>query len=327
MNIIKPNKLNKHSHIRVIAPSRSLSIVSKENVEYAQKRLNDYGFTVSFGKHVFESDRFRSSSIQSRVEDLHDAFLDTNVDCVLTAIGGYNSNQILDYIDYDLIKNNPKIICGFSDITALNNAIYSQTGLITYLGPHFSTFGMEKGFEYTFEMFIRTFILNNAYDVASSKEWSDDPWYIDQENRLFNPNPGYYIINHGDTVGATIGGHLRCITSLQGTKYWNDLSDSILFIEDDAEINAELFDRGVQSIIHQKNSDKISGILIGRFQNESKITNEAIYEIIKSKKELDHIPVIAGVDFGHTTPILTFPIGGTCAINTQSSNPIKFLEF
>lgn len=88
-----------------------------------------------------------------RIKDLHEAFLDNNVKMILTAIGGYNSNQLLRYIDYDIIKNNPQIICGFSDITALLNAIYTKSGLVTYSGPHFSNFGMNKGLEYTIRYF------------------------------------------------------------------------------------------------------------------------------------------------------------------------------
>ena len=146
-NIIKPKKITKGSHIRVIAPARSLGLLSDDFKKYTISKIEKFGFTLSFGKHVNEKDEFKSSSIESRIEDLHDAFSDNDVDAILTVIGGYNANQLLDYIDYDLIKKNPKIICGFSDITAIANAITTNTGMLTYLGPHFSSWGMEKGFE------------------------------------------------------------------------------------------------------------------------------------------------------------------------------------
>ncbi len=125
MNIIVPNKLKKGDEIRVVAPSRSMNLLNDETIEVATKRLEDLGFKVTFGKNVnkeFDSN-FMCASIEDRVNDLHDAFSDKNVKAILTVIGGFNINQILDYLDYDLIKNNPKIICGFSDITALLNAI------------------------------------------------------------------------------------------------------------------------------------------------------------------------------------------------------------
>lgn len=151
--LLKPNNLKPGDEIRVIAPSRSLCVVSEENRTIASQKLEELGFRLSFGKHVSECDRFYSSSIESRLEDLHDAFLDSNVKGILTVLGGYNSNQLLSQIDYDLILRNPKCFCGFSDITALQNAFLTQSGLITYSGPHYSTFAMKKGLQYTIDNF------------------------------------------------------------------------------------------------------------------------------------------------------------------------------
>src|SRR3972149_2021259 len=148
-----PQKLKQGDEIRVITPSTSLSIISKENREVALKRLIDLGFKITFSKNVEEMDEFNSSSIKSRVDDLHEAFSDKNVKGILTGFGGHNVNQILKYLDYDLIKSNPKVICGYSDITALSNAIYIKTGLVNYSGPVFANFGMIEGFNYTMDYF------------------------------------------------------------------------------------------------------------------------------------------------------------------------------
>lgn len=156
MKII-PKKLVGGDQLRVIAPSRSLKIISEKNINHAVNAIEALGLKVTFGKNVNEVDMMSSSSIASRIEDLHEAFSDKNVKAILTVIGGFNSNQLFRYIDYDLIKKNPKIFCGFSDITALQNAIYSKTGLITYSGPHFSTFGMKQGFEYSLDYFKKIF--------------------------------------------------------------------------------------------------------------------------------------------------------------------------
>ena len=141
-----PKKLNKGDEIRVIAPSRSMRILNNETITAAKERLEKLGFKVSFGKNVSNSmgEDYNCASIEDRIEDLHDAFRDKNVKAILTVIGGYNVNQLLEHIDYELIKENPKILCGFSDITALCNAIYTKTGMVTYSGPHFSSFGMKK---------------------------------------------------------------------------------------------------------------------------------------------------------------------------------------
>ena len=140
MATVVPPKLKKGDEIRVITPSRSIKLkfISKEMVDNGIKNLENLGLKVTFGKHVEEIDDFNSSSIKSRISDLHDAFSDKNVKAIITVIGGYNSNQLLEYINYELIRENPKILVGYSDITALQNAIYTKTGLITYSGPHFS---------------------------------------------------------------------------------------------------------------------------------------------------------------------------------------------
>lgn len=151
MNKIIPDKLKIGDEIRVIAPSRTMSILSDNVIKSAKEKLENIGFKVTFGKNVSKSigEDYKCASILDRANDLNEAFKDKNVKAILTAIGGYNVNQILDYIDYNLIEQNPKILCGFSDITALTNAIYAKTGMVTYSGPHFSSFGMKKGFEYT----------------------------------------------------------------------------------------------------------------------------------------------------------------------------------
>jgi len=326
-NIIKPKKIKKGAHIRVIAPVRSLKLLSEDSKREAIEQLEKFGFKLSFGKHVAEMDEFNSSSIESRIEDLHDAFADKEVDAILTVIGGYNSNQLLQYIDYELIAQNPKIICGFSDVTALANAITAKTGMITYIGPHFSSWGMKKGFEYSVENFVNCCMEEVAFDLPPAKEWSDDPWYIEQEKRDFISNDGYWILNPGYAFGRIVGGHVRCLNALQGTQYWPGLDDAVLILEEDAEINPPLFDRQLQSLIHQLDFTGVKGILIGRFQKETKMTKELLQKIISTKKELKSIPIVANVDFGHTTPIATMPIGGSIEISATVDNAkIKIIE-
>src|SRR3989339_1738471 len=151
--IIFPAKLQQGDEIRIIAPAASMAIISEETKATATRRLIDLGLNVSFGAHAEENDDFNSSSIVSRVEDFHRAFSDKNVKAILTVIGGFNSNQLLRYLDWELIKNNPKIFCGYSDITALNNAIFARTGLVNYSGPHYSSFGEKLYFDYSMEYF------------------------------------------------------------------------------------------------------------------------------------------------------------------------------
>lgn len=307
-----------------------MKIVSQENINYAIAALEKLGLKVSFGKNVNEIDIFKSSSIESRLEDLHAAFSDKNVKAILAVIGGSSANQLLKYIDYDLIKRNPKIFCGYSDITALQNAIYHKTGLITYSGIHFSSFAMQKGLEYCLDYFKKAFFDKAVINIQPSDSWSDDVWFLDQENRVFHKNKGYIIINPGEAEGDIIGGNLCTLQLLQGTAYMPSLKDSILFIEADAIAGEHCvveFDRDLQSVVHQPDFETVKALVIGRFESKFGMDLEKLKLLINSKQELRKIPVIADADFGHTMPMFTFPIGGVCRIKAiEGAVNIELIE-
>jgi len=142
-------------NIEVISLSRSLKTMSSEDLNYAKQKLQELNYNVSFSKNSFICDSFLSSTISERIFDFHNALKSKNIAIILSAKGGYNCHQLLDYIDYDLIKNNPKKICGYSDNTVLLNAIYKMTGVVTFLGPTFQSFSMRKGLETTITSFYQ----------------------------------------------------------------------------------------------------------------------------------------------------------------------------
>lgn len=321
MNSIFPPKLKAGDTIRVIAPSCSMGIISESNRTLAVQALKNLGLSVTFGKHVDECDIMRSSSVESRLQDLHDAFADPDVRAILTVIGGHNSNQLLDGIDYNLISRNPKILCGFSDITALSNAIYHKTSLVTYSGVHFSSFAMQKGFEYTQAFFKRMLFESAEILIEPSLTWSDDAWFLDQENRVFHENQGYWLLQPGEARGHIVGGNLSTLLLLHGTPYMPSLNDTILFLEADSITEGHCvpeFDRAFQSLIQQPDFNKVKGIVIGRFEEKFGMDLERLTFIIESKPELKNLPIIANADFGHTTPIFTFPIGGTATLHAET---------
>lgn len=323
---IIPKKLKVGDTIGVVAPALSYGIVSEDNRTIARNRLEKLGFRVKFGKHIEEMDEdFSSTSIESRIEDLHWAFSDPEVDCVMSVIGGFNSNQLLDYIDWDLIKDHPKAFIGYSDITALQNAIFARSGIVSYSGPGFASFAEQQGFEYTLDYFKKCLMDSEPFEIKPSESWSNDSWYLDQENRDFMHNEGWLVVNEGEADGVLIGGNLCTLNLLQGTKYMPDLHDSILFLEDDHESKIGNFDRDLQSLLHLESFRHVKGIVFGRFEKASEIENRQIVKVIKSKRELNHIPIIANVDFGHTTPFITFPIGGrvTLKVGRESQIVVK----
>lgn len=323
MKKIIPNKLEKGDEIRIIAPARGLKLIGQDCREIATKRLQDMGFKVSFGSNTTDDnfDMTLSTSIEKRVADIHEAFRDKNVKAVLTVIGGTNSNQLLPFIDFDLIKNNPKIFCGFSDITSLVASIYAKTGLVTFYGPHYSTMGMLKGCEYTIDYWKNMAFENREYDIIPSPKWSDDAWFLDQENRDFIDNEGFWLINDGKAEGTIIGGNLSTFCLLLGTDYRPKFEkDTILFLEECFFSYFDLleFERMLQSVIYQEDFVNVKALVIGRFQKKSDVSREKLEFILKNKPQLENIPIIANVDFGHTTPICTLPIGGYAKIDGKN---------
>ncbi|SOC40287.1 S66 family peptidase [Ureibacillus acetophenoni] len=309
-----PMKLKHGDEVRIIAPSRSMKILSEDGIRLAKERLEELGFVVTFGKHVEESDLQNSSSIEQRIEDLHDAFADQNVKGILTVIGGFNSNELLPYIDYELLKANPKILCGYSDITALANAITTKCGFITYSGPHFSSFQMTGLQDYQTKYFKKCLMNDEAYLLQPSEKWSDDAWYLDQENRVYEDTK-WKVYSEGSATGSLIGGNLCTLNLLQGTEFMPNLKDCILFVEDDELTIPETFARDLTSLLQV--SGDIKGLLIGRFQKASKITEEQLHFILDKHPQLKNIPVMYDMNFGHTQPMMTLPIGGEISIDTK----------
>lgn len=321
MKKIVPAKLVPGDEIRVVAPARGLKLIGEDSRKQALSRFAEMRLKVTFGKNTTDEnfDMMLSSSIEKRVEDIMDAFRDPNVKAIFTVIGGSNSNQLLPYLDYEIIKANPKIFCGFSDITALLNAIYAKTGLVTFSGPHFSSLGMIKGCEYTLDNLKKMILDAGENQIKPSEEWSDDAWFLDQENREFIKNDGWWVINSGEAEGTIVGGNLGTFDLLLGTSFRPAFEkDTILFIEDcftsPGDVGA--FERNLQALMYQDDFKNVKALVIGRFQKASGMTREKL-EFILDKPELKKLPIIANLDFGHTTPLLTFPVGGTARLDAE----------
>ena len=318
MKKIVPEKLVAGDEVRIVAPARGLKLIGQDSRVQALKIFAEMGLKVTFGKNTTDEnfDMMGSSSIEKRIADIHEAFADPKVKAVFTVIGGSNSNQLLPYLDYELIRNNPKIFCGFSDITALLNAIYAQTGLVTFSGPHFSSLGMIKGCEYTIENLKKMIIGEGKNEIKPSPEWSDDLWFLDQEKRSFIKNEGWWVIRSGSAEGKIIGGNLGTFDLLLGTPYRPVFeADTILFIEDcfTSGGDAGAFERNLQALMYQEDFKNVRALVIGRFQKASEVSREKL-EFILDKPQLKNLPIIANVDFGHSTPLLTLPVGGSAHI-------------
>lgn len=181
---------------------------------------------------------------------------------------------------------------------------------------------MEQRFDFTLEHFKKCLFEAAPFELHASEHWSDDAWYADQAKREFIKNDGYKVIHESAAEGTIVGGNLCTFNLLQGTEFMPSLRDTVLFLEDDEALGSMTdveFDRNLQSVIHLPDFSGVKAIVIGRFQKKSEMTLAKVQKIISTKKELRHIPVIFGVDFGHTDPYITFPVGGRASVEASGN--------
>jgi muramoyltetrapeptide carboxypeptidase LdcA involved in peptidoglycan recycling len=291
-----------------------------DHTELINRRFKELGLALTFGGHVDERDDFMSSAISSRVDDLHAAFADPEVDGILTVIGGFNSNELLPNLDWDLIAANPKVFCGFSDITALQNAILARTGLVTFSGPHWSTFGMRDHFELTMEWFVRALFDDGPWECQPARFWTDDAWFLNQDDRTVRENDGWWPIRAGRAEGRLVGGNLCTLNLLQGTANMPPLAGALLMVEDDDATDPATFARDLTSLLQLPDAGALAGLVVGRFQRASAVTRDLLEQILARQPALVGRPVLANADFGHTSPMMTWPVGGrgTLAVGPES---------
>jgi len=292
-------------------------------------RFADLGLRLSYGEHVDERDEFDSSSVSSRVADLHAAFADPDVAGVLTVIGGHNSNELLPFLDWDLIAANPKVFCGYSDITALQNAILARTGLVTYSGPHWSSFGMREHFGQTQDWFAAMVLESDPVELAASPTWTDDVWFLDQNRRTVLDTDGWWPLAPGRATGRVIGTNLCTLNLLQGTPYMPSLDGALLMLEDDYRSDPHEFARDLTSLLALPDAAGVRGLVIGRFQQASGLTRPMLEHIVgnpANRRVLAGLPVLANVDFGHTNPQATVPIGGQARLEVSARPTLTLIE-
>jgi len=292
-----------------------------DNTEFWVRHLTDeLGLEISFGDHVDEVGALDTASVAARVEDLHAAFADDSVAGILTVIGGFLSNQLLPHLDFELIAAHPKVFCGYSDITALANAIHAATGLVTYVGPHWSSFGMRDHLEPTQAWFRQATFTTDPIKVEPSSWWSDDAWFADQDHRELLANDGWWPLRSGDATGPLVGGNLCTLNLLQGTPWLPSLAGRVVFVEDDYLSFPTLFARDLTSLFQLPGADQVAGLIIGRFQGRSAVTRDHLDAMIGDIPALQGKPVLANLDFGHTMPLMTIPVGGTAQLSVGSES-------
>lgn len=301
-----PTKLKKGDTIGVIAPS---NYIEKDDLEYINASIalmEASGFKVKFGKYVFEDTLGYGTSPEKRAADINWAFKDDEVKAVMCVKGGEDSNTTLDYIDYEMIKKHPKIICGFSDNTSILNAIHEKTGLVTYHGPTFKSLtSWETG--YAYKQFVKTFVEDTRSLIMGE------------------PEDEYTTIQAGQATGELVGGNLSLFTKLVCGKYAVNLQDKILFLEElGFEAAPEMVNSNIYYLKQNGVFDRIAGLWIGNYEHPSKVSIE---KIIKNAIGDEYkFPIIKSDNFGHIEKKIIIPIGTKAEINTNEKIKIKLVE-
>lgn len=296
--MIKPNRLEVGDTVGVIAPSRPIIHIYKE-IEAGVKLLEAKGFKVRLGKNLNKKLFYSAGSAKERASDLNAMFRDKKVKAIICATGGITSNQLLDLIDYEAIKSNPKIFLGYSDITILLSSIYKKTGVVMFHGTDLCDLA-----KLTTE--ARTFL----FDMLMGKE---SCYHLPIEMT---------VMKKGKAEGKLLGGNL-ILNSLLGTKYSPSYKDVIWFWEEAGECPAVL-DHKLNQLKLSGNLDMISAMVIGNLADcvdkKYKEDNRAIEEIVLDLTRAYDFPIIKVPYFGHDTPnFYTFPIGAPAKIDTSRS--------
>lgn len=299
-----PKKLKFGDTIGIISPaSGEEEAIIKQKINI----LKNFGFKIKEGKHLYHRYGYLAGQDYQRAKDLMDMFLDKDVDAIFCFRGGYGSMRILPFIDWNLIKENPKIFLGFSDITVLLNYIYKHLDIITFHGPMVNSDLIE---EYTLNSLLQNLMFGNGcYDISNPDDiacYSNFSAYCE---------------------GILVGGNLSLICSTLGTPYEIDFKDKILFIEDVDEAPYAI-DRMLTQLALSNKLNQCKGFILGQFKGCTSKDSEnslTLDDIFKEKILCYNKPTLMNFMCGHDIPKLTLPIGAKIALDTLN-NKINVLD-
>lgn len=283
--------LKKGDTIGVIAPSSPIEDKDIEKINESTKLMEEFGFKIKFSKNFYNNTFGYSATPQEKAADINEMFADKEVKAIFAATGGANSNGVFDYLDYKLIKENPKILCGFSDTTSILNVINHKTGLITYHGPTFKSLTSWET-DYAYKQVIKKFV-NNEWD------------FLEEGEELF-------VVQPGTAEGKFIGGNLSMINNLCSGKYKVDFKDKILFIE---ELSFESYPELVSNYLYNMKQngvfDDIKGVWVGNYNGEVPLEN-ILLDVLDGEY---NFPIVKSNNFGHVDNKQIIPIGGMARIS------------
>lgn len=325
---MKANRLNGDVTIGVFSSSSPISATVPVRYERGVRYLESQGFKVINGELYGKKDGYRSGTIKERADEFNKLLYNDDIQILMASIGGNNTNSILPYIDYEYLKAHPKVIVGYSDVTALLLAVYAKTGLVTFYGPAVaSSFGEFPPFvEWTFENFnsILRGKIGFPYSYEKPLAWTDEFINWSEQNRAKEQYDNEWIcVNPGICHGRLIGGNLNTMEGFFGTEYMPEIKKGdILFIEDSLK-DACTIERSFSLLKLAGVFEKVSGIILGKHEKfDDNGTGKVPYEILLEVIGTPQIPILADFDCCHTHPMLTMPIGCNVMLDTTNKKVV-----
>ncbi|HVL24542.1 MAG TPA: S66 peptidase family protein [Thermomicrobiales bacterium] len=323
---IRPRALRPGDTIGIVSPSWFGGPAFVPRARRGIATLESLGYRVRVADHAFNNLGHVSDTAAKRTRDLHAMFADPEVAAILCTIGGDHSCHLLPLIDWDLIARNPKIFMGFSDITVLNNAIWSQTGLTTFNGPSLLTDWAEYPAMPEISLRSALGVLTEPRpfgDLPASDTWTDE--FLDWETgedltrpRRQHPSGGWRWIRPGTAEGHLVGGCLESLQHLRGTRFWPNCEGAILCIEtSETRPSPATLDGMLMDLENMGVFDQIAGLLVGRPYGMSPDQRDAFWAVVTERTTGFGFPVVGDLDIGHTTPLLTLPIGCRARVDSQ----------
>ncbi len=322
---ILPRRLVKGDTIGIISPASPFPAWFPRRFARSISNLESKGYKVKLGAHVRDILGHKAGRKEDRLADLHEMYRDKSVKLLMTTLGGYNSNELLDSLDYDLVRQNPKGLIGYSDITALHLAIHSKTGLVSFYGPHLmSQFGEYPDvLPYTLECFEKVVCqARPAGKIELSKVWTEERLEYDQEDnraRSLRPTTGWKALRPGHATGPLIGGEISTLVIQDDTQYMPSVDGAVFFWEDYGS-SAAWVDRYLANLRTKGIFERIKGMLVGRTRTAGFEPTSAGYgldNIILDNTRGYDFPIMINLDFGHTDPMMTLPIGVRATMRSE----------
>ncbi len=321
---MKAPKIKNNSTVGVFSSSSPISATVPIRYNRGKEYLTSKGFHVVDGNLCGKQDHYRSGSIRERADEFNKLLYNDDVQILMAAIGGFNTNSILPYIDYEYLKRHPKIIIGYSDTTALLLGIYAKTGLITFYGPALaSSFGEFPPFvDQTFEHFRSILADERTFpcEYTMPSVWTDEFINWSQQDREKEQYANDWICVHpGVCQGRLIGGNLNTMQGIFGTEYMPQINKGDILMIEDSLKDASTIERSFSLLKLAGVFEKVSGIILGKHEKfDDNGTGKKPYEILEEVLNGCNVPFLAEFDCCHTHPMFTMPIG--CQVELDATN-------